>query len=61
MRLNGNLTAQLKHIYTQKPTQLSGGSSYIREVPLYFKFHVMPSLNYEFLNEESSIINVFVS
>ena len=40
----------------QKPTQqmqmqslnkglLSKGSSYIREIPLYLWFHVMPSLN----------------
>ena len=34
---------------------LSRGSSYICEVSLYFKFHVMPSLNYEFLNKGSSI------
>ena len=45
-------TQFLKHIFTQTPTQfiyikvmLSKVSSYIREVPLYFKFHVMPCLN----------------
>lgn len=34
---------------------LSRVSSYICEVPLYFKFRVMPFLNYELLNKGSSI------